>query len=78
MKRRSSATAWPPSRPPRHEAGREKAQTSAKERLQERGADLAERAAEAERIAAAQQAARLEKQANDAKATADAIDPEER
>lgn len=60
------------------EAGREKAATSAKERLQERGADLAERAAEAERIAAAQQAARLERQANDAKATADAIDPEER
>ena len=59
-------------------AQREQAQTSAKQRLQERGADLVERAAQAERIAAAQQTARLDKQADDAAATADAIDPEER
>ena len=60
------------------EARRQKETVGRKERLQERGADIAERAAEAERAAAAQEATRLEREARVARANADAIDPEER
>ena len=60
----------------RAEARHGKEAAGQKERLQERGADLAERAAEAERMAAAQEAARLKQEAHVAKASADAIDPE--
>lgn len=59
-------------------ARRDKADATAKEQIHERGADIAENAAQAERIAAAKASARLEQEARAAKATADAIDPEER
>jgi uncharacterized protein YjbJ (UPF0337 family) len=60
------------------DAHRDAAEADAQERLHERGADIAERAAEAERLAAAQETARLEHDARVAEANADAIDPEER
>lgn len=60
------------------DANRQKVEADARERLHERGADIAERAAEAERAAAAQETARLEHDARVAAANADAIDPEKR
>jgi uncharacterized protein YjbJ (UPF0337 family) len=59
-------------------ARREVAEADARGRLQERGADLAERAAEAERLATAHAASELERRAAVAEGTADEIDPEDR
>lgn len=59
-------------------AGKEIAEIDARQRLQERGADIAERAAEADRLAAAQESSRLDQEARGAEADAKIIDPEER